>query len=366
MKTNYKRGEKIIEILVGIVSIILCSIIFYAVVLGPFFIQVFVPIKYQQGKFVSNKSAQGEWVKYQENDIIWENKNWSQYNPLGETPEKLDSINNLLIDNADRIWLPTDGHGLFMFDGAGWHHWWYHGINDSASYDDDEEDALRGLAVLDNQVYAIASSSDRGYIIHYDLDAMRWEYPWRPDFLNLKTQSYQITTNSQKHLYFLTNAKESEQLAIFGDGKVSQQNIICSGAFPQPMVVDTNDHVWIVGGYSQTFKECRDSIFKFANKQFTRYQSNQDDVDFSKISFMNSDQNGHLLIITENNQLVIVDEHDTWYISNLADFLPIAKDDRIRDMVIDSSQRIWLLTFDNLIVYNGKSTEIMGMVHFFS
>jgi hypothetical protein len=244
-----------------------------------------------------------------------------------------------------------------MFDGVGWHHWWYRGSNNSDSYGG--EDALRGLAVLDNQVYAIASSSDRGYLIHYDLDMMQWEYPWHSNFRNLKAYSYQITSNSQKHLYFVTNTNKAEQLAIFDAGKISLQNITCEGAFPQPIYVDANDHVWIVGGFSQTFKECKGSLFKFANNQWTRYQLNQKNVDFDEIRFVTPDSSGRLLIITKSNQLFIVDENGTWYTSNLTNFLPLEQDDNLRDMVIDSNQRIWLLTFDKLIIYNGIAAQII-------
>jgi hypothetical protein len=87
---------------------------------------------------------------------------------------ELGYINIIEWDDRGRMWVATDGRGLTMYDGHGWHNW-------RTGNSDLREDSIRGLAVSEGKVYAgVRSSRDGGGLSIYDAEQDQWTHYW-PD-----------------------------------------------------------------------------------------------------------------------------------------------------------------------------------------
>lgn len=292
------------------------------VVIQPKLPQLFTPpIQYREGNPQLNSQGASRWRQYQDKDIQW----------LSNNDQPLEWIESIAADKVGRVWFPSDGNGLFMFDGSRWHQWWLR---------DYESIGIRGLVIIDSHAYGIFSGSSRGVVAHFDLENMRWDIPWQKDVLKEGATSHQIALDSHNRIYV---GMVWQKLGIYDHDQwqVYDVDTKCVGEFPYPFRIDAVDQLWVAIG--------RGAVCRFTDGHWIKYQigSAQDNV-----RNLSPDSAGRLWIPL-GNSLIVRTKDNRWYRIG-AEQMPLDGEE-IEQLMVDSYDRPWVLTNDKLGVYNGKS-----------
>ncbi len=258
-----------------------------------------------------------------------------QYRFTAIGPE-LSYINILEWDASGRLWIASDGRGLSRFDGQSFTNW-------QPENSDLREDAIRGLAVTPEKLYAgIYASAGDGGVSVFDITHETWTNIW-PGETGLSGGGVGgIAVASDGRVYLPTSAGVLD----IWDG-VNWEHI----EMPVPdhallstteALIDPDGHYWVGTqvGYGM-------GLFEYTGTDWRVYDVGSD------ISTLARDPAGRLWLGT-NAGLVVRDVDHTWhfYTGSQVD-MPLGW---IGDIVIDREGRVWMVNAQDLAVFNGAET----------
>jgi ligand-binding sensor domain-containing protein len=260
-------------------------------------------------------------------------------------------------DTEDRMWIATDGHGLSMYDGLNWHNW-------EPDFETVRSDAIHGLAIADNRVYASTYGRyPNGGVLIYDIDRDVWDAispadtelsgsgthgiavdqegnVFLPVMLLGITQTLPITTTTGK-VFDLQN-RTNVILDVYHNGEWQHIEMpVAKDDFPigfSEGLIDTEGTYWLAtnGLGLWEFNGEKWKVHTRAGKYITA---------------LALDQSGRLWIGT-NRGAAMLDQKSRWHIFSPSKY-PLSGRE-IEDIAIDSEGRVWFLTATLLYIYNGE------------
>ncbi len=254
-----------------------------------------------------------------------------RYDYAAVGPE-LNYINILEWDDAGRLWIATDGRGLSRYDGTSFTNWQPEnsGLRDGA---------IRGMVVTDERIYAgtYASAGDGGVNI-LDLKTETWSNLW-PGETELSGGGVGgMAVDAAGRAYFPTAAGV---LDIWDGTTWSHIPMPGSeGTLPSTSegFVDSRGHYWVGSGAD---------LLEYSGVGWTIYPLG------AAISSLALGEDGRLWVGSDNG-LYVRDVDETWRFYN-GQRLGVSLG-WIGDVAIDPAGRVWLVSLEDLVVFNGSQT----------
>jgi ligand-binding sensor domain-containing protein len=249
---------------------------------------------------------------------------------------ELNFTNIIEWDNNGRLWIATDGRGLTMFDGERWHNW-QDGMSGM------RDDCIRGMAIGEEKLYAgTHGSAGTGGVNVFDLQTQQWTNFW-PGESELSGGGVDgIAIDSQGRVYFPTSAGV---LDIYNEETWSHIPM----PLPEGFVLSTSEGLFDKeGNYWVGTEGTGLGLWKYDGSEWTIY-----DIPAS-INALVLDQKGHLWVGTSEG-LVVRNPDRNWMVYT-ADQLPLG-DGWIKDLAVDSEGRVWMISYNGLIVFNGQEYQ---------
>lgn len=277
--------------------------------------------------------------------IVYEDQKFSEVYRFTDLGPELNYINIIKADADGRLWFATDGRGLTMFDGKTWKNWQ---PETSAM----RHDAIRGLAVTKDTIYAGASSgAGEGGLMIFDIAQNEWSNYWPGESEVSGGGIEAIAVDTTGRVYLPTG---SNMLDILDHGTWSHipmhKRLVNQIMINSEGVIDTSGNYWMgTDGLG---------LWKYDGKNMHIFEKTPG----FRINALEIDQNGLLWAITEKGLSVQCAENQ-W-----KDFpIPgITEAIYFGDLAVDSQNRIWVVAnFDVLSVFNGKdwfsfSPDVVG------
>lgn len=256
---------------------------------------------------------------------------------------ELNYINIIERDQQGRMWFATDGRGLSMYDGQRWRNW------QPESRPDMKDDAIRGLAVTDKQVFAGASSAaGEGGVMIYDIARDRWSNFW-PGESELSGGGVEgIAVNRRGQAYLPT---ASGILDIYDNGRWQHVEMPQSDGYilmTSEGVFDAEDNYWVgTAGLG---------LWKYDGKQWKVIDPRASGLSANTINALAFDGYEQLWALAGSG-LAVRCGTGQWQeipIPNISEHIFFG------DVAVDPQNRIWVMAnFDVLAVYNGQDWQVI-------
>lgn len=274
--------------------------------------------------------ADDDTILVLENDVIVESYDFTAAGP------ELNFINILQWDASGRLWIATDGRGLTLFDGEVWRNW----QDGNAGM---REDCIRGMALGDGYLYAgTHSSAGTGGVNVLDLATLTWTNFW-PGESELSGGGVDgIVVDGQGRVYFPTSAGV---LDIYDHGSWEHHVI---PALPSnhifgfsEAVLEPNGTYWVgIDGFG---------LYRYDGQNWAWFELPGD------VTALALDSVNRLWVGTTAG-LMVRDVDQQWFYYG-ADVLP-AETPWLKDIAIDAAGRAWMVTPQDLLVFNGQEWRV--------
>lgn len=251
----------------------------------------------------------------------------------------LGAINIIECDEAGRMWIGTDGWGLLMFDGQYWYNW------QPENRSDMREDAIRGLAIHDNKVYAgVFGHYAGGGVQIYDIEKDQWINLW-PDDSELSGGGVGgIAVDNNGRAYFPT---AEGILDIYHDG--TWEHIIMTPSSPCNYIYTYDGLFDGIGNYWLATQRC--GLWRYDGDKWKIYSLFEGQASIVSLAV---DHEGNLWVGTSRG-LAVYTLDGTWYTCT-SDESPFCEGWQT-DIAVDSQGLIWIVSQNKLSVFNGQDWQ---------
>lgn len=234
-------------------------------------------------------------------------------------------------DSTGRLWFPTRGAGLLMFDGTTWHNWYY----------PLRTQTTLSATAIDNDVYFLIPQNREGPVSHLDITTDRSTTPWLAS--SNVDNARMVAADTRDTLYII----EGDQLRTVQGAVEETTPLPCQLVFRIEAFSD--GELWMNGGSSGGIVP---TLCSKDAEGWHRYSSTDPET-FLYVNAIQRDSQGRVWV-TKSQDLLLRNTDGQWY--RLPADSGILDDPHIiSDLAVDSQDRLWLIMGEKLMVYNGDT-----------
>ena len=294
----------------------------------------FVPLaEDDQGRIYARARFPNQLYVFEENKLV------GTYDLQRSDAPEINFINILQWDDAGRLWIATDGRGLTMFDGRRWRNW-------QPENSHLRDDAIRAMLVTRDKVYAgVRSGAASGGLSVFDIASETWTNYW-PDESPL----------SYGGVGGLAEAKDGRIFMMTSDGALNildgEQWSYASMPIPKNALPTYTDGFFDpTGVYWVATDAIPLGVWGYDGEKWTNFRLPVG------IKSMVMDSQRRLWLGTDAG-LLVRDINGKWLLY-APDALGIqgVSAGWIEDIAIDNAGRAWLMTLEDLVIFNGAELQ---------